>query len=120
MFFEEYLSTIDKLEISKERKRQQDENCTPEELTAYQGLAVKINYLGHGVLPKACFVASFLQQQLGNLKVKDLMAANASLHLIRSVKPVLPFRKPSSLDLFSPYLAFSDASQGKTSYGQTG
>ena len=118
--FEEYLSTIDKLEISKDRKRKQNESSTPEEPTAYQGLAVNINYLGHVFLPQARFVASSLQQQAGNLKVKVLLAANESLHLIRSLTPSLMFRKSSFLDLSVSYLPLSDAIQGKTSYGQTG
>ena len=97
--------------ISKERKRQQDDQFRAEELKSYQASAGRLNYLGHAVLPEACFVASFLQQHVRNLRVKNLMAANESLHLVRGFYPRLLFKKLASLNKSSSYLVFSDASQ---------
>ena len=71
------------------------------------------------MLPEASFAASHLQQFSGKLTVAHLSIANKVLSEIKELNLVINFATPKLLD--SPtYLAFSDASQGKTSYGQTG
>ena len=96
-----------------------EEDCTAAELRGFQRLAGQLNYLGHGELPSASFVASHLQQFAGSLKVKHLSIANASLHELRKLDPTLCYSTLPDADPPS-YLAFSDASQGNRIYGQTG
>ena len=116
---EEYLSTIQPIDIPRDRRKQQHELCTKREMKAFLGLTGSLNFLGHGVLPQASFMASHLQQCVGRLTVAHLCTANKCLQEIKSLRPMLLYKKPTSLE--SPtYLSFSDASQGKTSYGQTG
>ena len=116
---EEYLSTIKPIELSRQRRKQQHDLCTTQETTDFLALTGSLNFLGHGVLPPACFIASHLQQCMGKLTVSHLCTANKCLHEMRSLTPALLYVKPQSITNPS-YLGFSDASQGKTSYGQTG
>ncbi len=60
---EEYMGTISKLDIARERSKQQDQFATTEEITDFLGLAGKLNFLSHGCLPTAAFAASHLQQK---------------------------------------------------------
>lgn len=117
----EYLEKIQPLEITRSRRKEFDPSCTPEELTAYLGLAGSLNFLGHGILPQAAFAASYLQQAVGSLKVSDIVNANKVLQEIKCLTPSMKFQAPKTLDDVNPsYLSFSDASHGSTSYGQTG
>ena len=116
---QEYVDSINPLSVTKERRRQSSHRATLEELTAYQGLSGSLNFLGHGILPQAAFTASYLQQAVGRLKVSNLVVANQLLSELKTLAPTLTFKSPKSLE--QPcYLAFSDASQGTSSYGQTG
>jgi Reverse transcriptase (RNA-dependent DNA polymerase) len=54
------------------RRKESDLLATPEERTSYQSLAGTLNFFRHGVLLPACFVASYLQQQFGDLRVHHL------------------------------------------------
>ena len=119
----EYMSKIDSINVNHERRKQQEDNCTPEEHKAFLSLAGQLNWLGHGTLPQAAFAASLLQQWAQKLKVKHLTEANKMLHELRKLQPNLYFRAPSEADLKSnanALLAFADASSGERSYGQTG
>jgi hypothetical protein len=107
------------IDLSPTRRKQSDLSATPEERTAYQSLAGTLNFFGHGVLPPACFVASYLQQQLGDLRVHHLAHANSLLKELLQLEPKLyfPSAPPESQD---PHLiAWSDAAHGMT-YGQSG
>ena len=116
---QEYADKIIPIEMSKEKRRQNQDMCSAPELTAYQALAGSLNFLGHGILPQAAFAASYLQQSVGLLKVADLINRNTLLAETKTLSPVLLSRTPSSLVNLS-YLALSDASKGSSSYGQTG
>ncbi len=65
------------------------------------------------------FAASHLQQKAGSLKISDLRVANSAFNELKQVVPKLFYRSPSS-DPSAYYLFFSDAAQGKQTYGQTG
>jgi len=116
---QEYLDQIAPLETPRQRRKEAKSKCTDAELTAFLGLTGSLNFLGHGTLPQAAFAASHLQQKVGNLLVQDLTTANKVLAEIKSLSPSLRFQSSGKLDNPS-YLAFSDASQGSGSYGQTG
>jgi hypothetical protein len=85
--------------LSPERRREANLPAFPAELTALQQLAGTLNFLGHAILPPACYVASFLQKQLANLRVSHLLQANTLLKALLSLKPILHFsmfsREPS-------------------------
>ena len=115
----EYLTTIHPLEISRERRKEHDEKATENELKLLLGLTGKLDFIGHGCLPIAAFAASYLQQKISDLKVSHLREANSVLKEIQQVEPKLLFLSPSSYEN-ARYIGFSDAAQGKTSYGQTG
>ena len=116
----EYLGTIKPLVATRERRKEFDSLCTAAELTAYQGLAGSLNFLGHGVLPQASFAASFMQQAVRPLKVSILITANKLLLEINKLEANITFRPPNNLGVTPSYLAFSDASHGSTPFGQTG
>jgi len=115
----EYMATIRSLELGRHRRKHRDTRCTREEINAFLGLTGSLNSLGHGILPKAAFAASHLQQLVGHLRVADLENANKSIADIEALDPCTLYQWPRNLDEPS-YLAFSDAIQGKTAYGQTG
>lgn len=116
---QEYVDSIRPLTLTKQRRKKSSHRCTSAELTAYQRLAGSLNFLGHGILPQAAFAASHPQQAVGRLKVSNLVVANQILSELKTLAPILTFKSPNSLE--QPcFLAFSDASQGSSSYGQTG
>ena len=115
----EYMTTIHPLDISRERRKQHDEKATENELKQLLGLTGRLNFIGHGCLPVAAFAASYLQQKISNLKVLHLKEANSALKEVQQIEPKLLFKSPDNHE--NPkYIGFSDAAQGKTSYGQTG
>lgn len=116
----EYLTTSKPLAVTLEQRKQFDAPCTRAELTAYSGLAGSLNFLGHGGLPQDSFLARFLQQAVGSLKVPNLLAADKLLQEIGKVEADRTFRSLKTLDASPSYLTFSDASQGSTPCGQTG
>ena len=116
---QEYVDSITPLPVTRERRRQSLHRCTLEELTAYQGLAGSLNFVGHAILPQVAFAAIHLQQAVGRLKVSNLVVANQLLSELKTLAPTLTFKSPKSLEI-PCYLAFSDSSQGTSSYGQTG
>ena len=117
----QFMDKIDKLEISRSRRKQQESPATLEELRSLQALAGKLNYLGHGVLPQASLVASKLQKFVGNLRVKHLWQANAALFQLKRLEPSLLYKRPfRSFGDDSYLLTYSEASTGSSSYGQTG
>ena len=116
---QEYVDSINPLLVTRERRRQSSHRFTLQERTAYQVLAGSLNFLGHRILSQAAFATSHLQQSVGRLKASNLVVSNQLLSELQTLAPTLTFKSPKSLE--QPcYLAFSDASQGKSSYGQTG
>jgi len=116
---QEYVDSIDPIDIPRARKKEHTASATAQELTNYLSLAGTLNFLGHGVLPAAAFAASHIQQRVGNLTVADLKDANSILREISALNPSISYKTPPPG--YSPkFLAFADGAQGKGSYGQSG
>ena len=118
----EFANKLAPFSFERSRRKQTEASVNAEELHDYQSLAGKLNWLGHSVLPHATFAASYLQQQVGDLKVKHLMNANGALREIKRWPPVLVFGRPKE---FKPakLCTFADAAFPKIEgsvYGQTG
>jgi hypothetical protein len=94
------------INLSPARRKSPDLPVESSERTAIQSLAGTLNFLGHGVLPEACYVASFLQQQLGSLRVEHLSMENRLLKDLQHCLPrysILPFIQRGSLVfMYSP------------------
>jgi hypothetical protein len=114
-----YVPKLILVDISSNRRKDPSLSATADERYQYQSLAGTLNFCGHGVLPPACFVASHLQQQLGNLKVQHLLQANTLVKQLLQLQPVC-YYPTLPVDLQSCHLlALSDAAHAN-SYGQSG
>ncbi len=115
------MDTVHELDICRKRRKTPESKCTEAEKHLFLSLTGKPNNLGHGALPQAAYVASSLQQCMGALKITNLIAANGATREIKSLVPVVAYHPIGSCDVDqASVLAFSEASHGKTSYGQTG
>ena len=92
----EFADSIHHLEIPRQRRKQADAVATPAERKAIQSLAGKMNWLGHTAAPHYAFAASYLQQTLGDLRVKHLTQANGVLTEAKKHTPIMVFGRPSS------------------------
>lgn len=114
---------INRIPLSRSRRKQQNELATPRETTLYKGLAGGLVWLGSGAIPQASFVASNMQQKLGCLKVCHLHEANNMLREILSLTPSILFRSPLGHVIIAQVHTFSDAAFNickAQHYGQTG
>lgn len=93
--------------------------CMVQELSVYLYLAGGLNSQRHGVLPPASFSAIYLQKNVAALIIADLITANKLLSEIKRLHPTILLVRPSTV-VNPVYLAYSYASSGKTSYGETG
>jgi hypothetical protein len=115
----EYPAKCIPIDLDATRRKESDLPDTPEERTSYQILAGTLNFFGHGVLPPACFVASYLQQQLGDLRVHHLAQANSLLKEVLQLQPTLHFPSAPTQPRDPHLIAWNDAAHGMT-YGQSG
>ena len=118
----EFANKLAPFSLERSRRKQIEASANAEELHDYQSLAGKLNWLGHSVLPHATFAASYLQQQVGDLKVKHLLNANGVLREIKRWPPVLVFGRPKESKPVT-LCTFADAAFPKIEgsvYGQTG
>ena len=76
---EEFASNIHHLQVPREHRRQANAPATPAEFKSIQTLAGQMNWLGHTAAPHYSFAASYLQQTVGDLRVKHLTQANGVL-----------------------------------------
>jgi hypothetical protein len=113
-----YLAACSDIPLSAQRRKQQGDECTPDERTAFRNLCGKLSYLGATGMPQASFAASYLQQRLAYLRVSDLCEANVIMRNPRSLKAEIRFQNPSSIARVS-VLAYSDAAHSGT-YRQGG
>ena len=104
----EFANSIAKLELPRERRKAPEAQTTPQELREYQSLAGKLNWLGHAAVPQYTFAASYLQQQLGDLRVKHLAQANGIMHEYQKLNPVLIFGRPKRIEK-ATLITFADA-----------
>ena len=118
----EFADSIEPLELPLQRRKQQEDLVTEKELKAYQSLAGKMNWLGHCVVPHYSFAASYLQQQLSELRVKHLVQANGVLKEMKRYHPTLVYGR--CMNVTEAFLCtFADASFPKAAgsiYGQSG
>lgn len=116
---QECFQAIQPVVVPPHRKKNMAQNrCTDGELTSFLRRTGSLIYLGHGALPEADFAASHLQQLVGRLTVSDLVTAKKVPNEIQALEPSIRCCSLSDLSIFC-YLAFSDASQGKSAYRQT-
>jgi hypothetical protein len=113
-----YLAACSDIPLSAQRRKQQDDECTPDERTAFRTLCGKLSYLGTTEMPQASYAASHPQQRLAYLRVSDLCEENVIMRNLRSLKADIRFQNPSSIARVS-VLAYSDAAHFGT-YGQGG
>jgi hypothetical protein len=86
-----YLAACSDIPLSAQRRMQQDDECSPDERTAFPTLCGKFSYLGATEMPQASFAASHLQQRLSYLRVSDLCEANIIMRNLRSLKAEIRF-----------------------------
>jgi Reverse transcriptase (RNA-dependent DNA polymerase) len=107
------------LDISSNRRKDPSLSATADERYQYQSLAGTLNFYGHGVLPPACFAASHLQQQLGNLQVQHLVQANTLVKQLLHLQPVC-YYSALPVELQSCHLFALSYAAHVNSYGQSG
>lgn len=118
----EFAAQIQKMKLDPTRRKQTESPVTGVELQAYQSLAGKMNWLGHSVVPHYAFAASYLQQQLGDLRVKHLATANGVLREAQKFPATLVFGRLQNIPAVT-LCTFADAAFPKIAgslYGQTG
>jgi hypothetical protein len=54
-----YLAACSDIPLSAQRRKQQDDECTPDERTAFRTLCGKLSYLGATGMPQASFAAIY-------------------------------------------------------------
>lgn len=119
-----FLSKLNPIPINKHRRKQVHERSTPNEIELFRSLAGALLWLGSAVMPQASCIASFMQQKVTRLRVKDITDANARLKELRDIKASIRFITPASgLRSEISVTSFSDAAFNIStcqSYGQTG
>ena len=105
---EEFAKSIERFDIARARRKQGDAQATANELRTYQSLAGKMNWLGQTATPQYAFAASYLQQNIGGLKVKHLLQANGVLREAQKTTPSIVFGKLKS-NATACLTAFTDA-----------
>lgn len=78
-----FMQKIKPIEIDKERRKKQSENATKREIDTFRSLAGALLWIGCAVMPQASCVASFMQQNMNRLQVRNLIEANAQLKEVR-------------------------------------
>ena len=116
---QEYFNTIEPIPLSLARCRQPLDKVTEDERKEFLALA-GLTWLGHGIQPPASNVASHLQHCGSDLRIDHLVLANKCLEELRHLEPDPLYPVVRDISCNASYLAFSDAIQGKYSYGQTG
>lgn len=118
----DYAESLQYLELTRDRRKQNDEKATAEEFTAFKSLTGEIMWLGGGVSPQASFVASYLQQRTSDLRVSHLTEANKLLRQLKALPTTLRYKKLTTGQGMEVY-SFADASfniAAGLEYGQTG
>ena len=119
---EDFAKSIKPLQVERNRRKQPEALPTPTEVRDFQSLAGKMNWLGHAAVPQYAFAASYLQQNLGQLKVKHLTQANGVLREAQRNSSILVYGSPKQKSCLS-LCAFADAAFPKVDggiHGQTG
>lgn len=75
----DYLDKLSSVPLSRTRRKQREEKATATEELAYHALTGPIIYLGNAVVPQAAMTTSKMKQQLGNVRIKDIIDGNNSM-----------------------------------------
>lgn len=90
----EYLhDRVDFMPLTRDRRKQQEERATDEEVATYRSLAGTLNFLETGALPEAAFVASVFLQRQTSLLVHDISVGNRIVGELRKLTPVVRYVK---------------------------
>lgn len=70
MSMEEYVKNVSSIPMTRGRWKQQGERASAEEYEKYRSLAWTVIWAGHGALPQAAFVGSYIPGGSLDLQVK--------------------------------------------------
>lgn len=115
----DYTEKPTQIPISRNRSKQKDDKVTKEEKTAFRALAGTMMYMGNSLVPQKSMITSKMQQNLGDLRVKHLLAGNRSMEKILTLRPYIRYISitgPADIRIMS----LSDAAHGGSDsiYGQ--
>jgi hypothetical protein len=115
------LTVVEPLAIARDRRKAFNSCASPAEARSYRRLAGQLSYIGMAVLPPASYVASWMQQKLGDLRVSHCLEANRLLKQLRSLPCFIRFLPlPGGAEPLK-LLTMVDASHSsRSAYGQTG
>ena len=119
----DYMKRLKIIDLSRTRRKQLEDSATEDEFSEVKRLAGTLIFLGNGALPPASYVASAMQQRLGNLKVKHLREINGMIKELMQLDPIITYKSPVGTITEASVCTFSDASfkMGKSqNYGQSG
>jgi hypothetical protein len=95
------LAACSNIPLSAHRRKQKDDECTPDERRAFRTLRGILSYLGATEMPQASFAATHLQQRLAYHRVFDLCEANVIMRNQCSLKAKIRFQNPLSISRVS-------------------
>jgi hypothetical protein len=115
------LAAIEPVALNRVRRKQFDDLTTPDETRSFRRLAGQISYVGLATVPSASFVASWMHQQLPDLRVHHIVESTRLLKDLQSLPGYLRF-EPTTSDISGmELLTFVDASHhSNAAYSQTG
>jgi hypothetical protein len=106
---EKYVSKIDPIHVSPERKKDLESTVTNEEQQDLRALIGSLQYAAVNTRPALSSRLSFLQSQVNCAKVQTLIQPNKVLHDAKRFKDIAINIQPIHVDKIR-FLAFSDAS----------
>ena len=106
---EKYVSKIEPIHVSPERKKDLESTVTQEEQQDLRALIGSLQYAAVNTRPDLSSRLSFLQSQINRANVQTLVQANKVLHDAKRFKDIAITIQPIHVDKIR-FLAFSDAS----------
>ena len=105
-----YLQSLTPINLTRERRKQQFEQATAAEVKAYREKAGQLCWLGMGAYPMGYFYGSYLQQRVGDLRVRHLCLANGVIAEAKKFDATVVYRSGKGQGSFIPrVLIFTDA-----------
>lgn len=87
-----FLSNIKPISIDKARRKQSDEKAKKHEIYMYRSLAGSFLWIWSAVMPQSSCTASFMQQKVTRLLIRDLIDANARLKELRDLRAQIRYK----------------------------
>lgn len=101
---EQYVDSIDEIDIRPERKAEPDARLRPEELTSYRRATGALLWATGQTVPYLSCAATTLARRFCNATVRDLTIANRVIRANKAARPIplqfVPMRGPQRLRLF--------------------